>query len=84
MPLASLLDADFPLRGPGYLDVARADYAIHAGIKVWLTDNLDVYEDGALLPKPRVVAALVVAAIRQVLHLLRGGARPCAGPAACQ
>lgn len=59
MPLAALLDADFPLRGPGYLDLARADAAIQAGIKVWLTDNLDVYEDGALLPKPRVVAALV-------------------------
>ena len=59
MPLASLLDADFPLRGPGYLDVARADDAIRAGIKVWLTDNIEVYENGAVLPKPRVVAALV-------------------------
>jgi hypothetical protein len=59
MPLASLLDADFPLRGPGYLDVARADDAIRAGIKVWLTDNVEVYENGAVLPKPRVVAAMV-------------------------
>jgi len=59
MPLASLLDADFPLRGPGYLDVARADDAIRAGIKVWLTDNVEVYENGAVRPKPRVVAAMV-------------------------
>jgi hypothetical protein len=59
MPLASLLDADFPLRGPGYLDLARADDAIRAGIKVWLTDNIEVYENGAVLPKPRVVAAQV-------------------------
>jgi hypothetical protein len=59
MPLASLLDADFPTRGPGYVDLARADDAIRTGIKVWLTDSIDVYENGALLPKPRVVAALV-------------------------
>jgi hypothetical protein len=59
MPLASLLDADFPLRGPGYLDIGRADDAIRAGIRVWLTDNIEVYENGAVLPKPRVVAALV-------------------------
>jgi hypothetical protein len=59
MPLASLLDADFPLRGPGYLDIARADDAIRAGIKVWLTDNIEVHENGAVLPKPRVVVALV-------------------------
>jgi hypothetical protein len=59
MPLASLLDADVPLRGPGYLDMARADDAIRTGIKVWLTDNIDVYENGALLPKPRVAAALI-------------------------
>src|SRR5438105_6624558 len=59
MPLAGLRDAAFRVRGPGYLDMARADDALRTGIKVWLTDNIDVYENGAVLPKPRVVAALV-------------------------
>src|SRR5260370_10221971 len=59
LPLASLIDTDFPLRGNGSLDIARADEPIRAGIKVWLTDNIDVYEDGVQLAKPRVVAALV-------------------------
>jgi hypothetical protein len=58
LPLASLIDTDFPTRG-AYLDLARADEPIRGGIKVWLTDNIDVYENGALLDKPRVVAALV-------------------------
>jgi hypothetical protein len=58
LPLASLIDTDFPMRG-AFLDLARADEPIRGGIKVWLTDNMDVYEDGALLPKPRIVAALV-------------------------
>jgi hypothetical protein len=58
LPLASLIDTDFPMRGP-FLDLARADEPIRGGIKVWLTDNIDVYEDGALLGKPRIVAAMV-------------------------
>src|ERR1700719_5248183 len=58
LPLASLIDTDFPMRGT-FLDLARADEPIRGGIKVWLTDNIDVYENGAQLAKPRVVAALV-------------------------
>jgi HupE / UreJ protein len=59
LPLASLIDADFPVRGGGFLDIPRADQVIRDGIKVWLTDNIDVYENGAALAKPRIAAALV-------------------------
>src|SRR5260370_41153540 len=58
LPLASLIDTDFPMRG-AFLDLSRADEPIRGGIKVWVTDNIDVYEDGALLEKPHIVAALV-------------------------
>jgi hypothetical protein len=58
LPLASLIDTDFPMRG-AFLDLARADEPIRGGIKVWLSDNIDVYEDGAVLEKPRIVAAMV-------------------------
>jgi hypothetical protein len=59
LPLASLIDTDLPTRPDGTLDIGRADEPIRGGIKVWLTDNLDVYEDGRLLDKPRLVAELV-------------------------
>src|SRR5467141_955852 len=59
LPLASLIDTDFPLRANGSLDIARAVEPIRGGIKVWLTDNIDVFENGMQLEKPRVVAALV-------------------------
>jgi hypothetical protein len=59
LPLASLIDTDFPTRGNGSLDIARADEPIRGGVKVWLTDNIDVYENGVQLEKPRVVTALV-------------------------
>jgi hypothetical protein len=42
LPLASLIDADFPERPGGFLDIARSDQVIRDGIKVWLTDNIDV------------------------------------------
>ena len=58
LPLASLIDTDFPMRGT-FLDLARADEPIRGGIKVWLTDNIDVYENGTQLEKPRIVAELV-------------------------
>jgi HupE / UreJ protein len=59
LPLASLIDTDFPTRANGSLDIARADEPIRGGIKVWLTDNIEVYEDGVPLEKPRIVAAMV-------------------------
>ncbi len=58
LPLASLIDTDFPMRG-AFLDLARADEPIRGGIKVWLTDNIDVYENDAVLEKPRIIAAMV-------------------------
>jgi hypothetical protein len=59
LPLASLIDTDFPTRPDRTLDIARADEPIRGGITVWLTDNIDVYEDGRRLDKPRLVAQLV-------------------------
>jgi hypothetical protein len=59
LPLASLIDADFPVRAGGFLDLPRADQVIRDGIKVWLSDNIDVYENGALLTKPRLAAEMV-------------------------
>jgi HupE / UreJ protein len=59
LPLASLIDTDFPTRPDGTLDIARAEAPIRDGTKVWLTDNIDVYEDGRLLDKARLVAELV-------------------------
>jgi len=74
LPLASLIDTDFPMRG-AFLDLARADEPIRGGIKVWLTDNIDVYENGALLEKPRIVAALVSLAL-SLIFLVAGFWRP--------
>jgi HupE / UreJ protein len=59
VPLAAMQDIDFPLRGPGYLDLSRVDDALRGGAKLWLVDNIDVTEDGVRLPPPRIAAIRV-------------------------
>jgi hypothetical protein len=51
VPLAAMIEVDFPRRGPGYLDLARAEEALRGATKLYLTDNIAVYENGAPLPR---------------------------------
>ncbi len=57
VPLQAMQDVDVPLRAGGYLDLGRADEALRDAAKLWLIDNIDVYENDARLPEPRLVAA---------------------------
>jgi HupE / UreJ protein len=55
-------EADIPVRGPGYLDLARADAALRTAARLWLVDNIDVYEGDSRLPDPRIAQARVALA----------------------
>ena len=59
VPLTAMREIDVPKRGPGYLDLARADTALRDAAKLWLADNVDIYADGARLAYPQVVDARV-------------------------
>ena len=59
IPLEAMREVEFPTRGPGYLDLARADEALRNAAKLWLIDNIDVYENGTRLPAPRIAYARV-------------------------
>ncbi len=59
VPLAALIEVEFPTRGPGYLDLARADEALRNAAKLYLIDNITVTENDAPLPPPRIVYARV-------------------------
>jgi hypothetical protein len=58
-PLESMRDVNFPVRGPGYLDIAQADPLLRDATKLWIADELHVYENGAALPAPSIVATRV-------------------------
>jgi HupE/UreJ protein len=55
VPLKTMRDVEFPERGQGYLDFDRVDPALHEAASLWISDFIDVYENDARLPKPRVV-----------------------------
>jgi hypothetical protein len=59
VPLRACRDVDFPTRGPGYLDLARADSSLRDAATMWISDNVALYEGDTVLSDPRVIAARV-------------------------
>jgi hypothetical protein len=59
VPLESMRDLDFPLRGPGYLDIPRAEPLLPQAARIWLAGYLSLYEEDRRLTDARVVAARV-------------------------
>ena len=59
VPLAAMIEVEFPIRGPGYLDLPRADEALRGASKLYLIDNISVYENDIPLPAPRIVQARI-------------------------
>ncbi len=59
VPLKAMRDVEFPLRGPGYLDLGRVDAYLHDAATVWIADAMELYENEERLPKPEIVKARV-------------------------
>ncbi|HKV05027.1 MAG TPA: HupE/UreJ family protein [Candidatus Acidoferrales bacterium] len=59
VPLNAMRDIDFPRRGPGYLDIARADSSLRDAATLWISNDIELYENETKLPIPRVVSARV-------------------------
>ena len=53
-PLAAMQDIDVPRRGPGYLDLSRAEPALRHAAQIWLADNIEVFENDGRLAAPRL------------------------------
>ena len=59
VPLAAMIEAEFPTHGPGYLDLSRADEALRGAVKLYLIDNITITESDVPLPAPRIAAVRV-------------------------
>lgn len=55
VPMSALQDVDVPRRGPGYLDVSRAEEALRNAAQLWLIGNIVMYENDTRLPAPTIV-----------------------------
>jgi len=56
VPLEAMRDMDFPLRGPGYLDIAAARPLLPAAARIWIADYVRFFEEGEPLGAPTVAA----------------------------
>jgi HupE / UreJ protein len=59
VPLRAMRDGDLPKRGPGYIDLERADAALRDAATLWLADNLELYEGDARLREPKLLSTRV-------------------------
>lgn len=59
VPLKAMRDISFPLRGPGYLDIASAGRLLPDAAKLWIAGFFEMYEGNNLLPNPQVIAARI-------------------------
>lgn len=58
VPLAAIIETDWPERGPGLLDVARADRYLRDGAIVRISDDLSIFEGERKLDAPRIAAVM--------------------------
>jgi hypothetical protein len=59
VPLESMRDVDFPLLGPGYLDIARARPLLPQVARAWLVSSMILYEGDVRLDAPRIVGTRI-------------------------
>lgn len=56
VPLAAMRDVDFPLRGQGFLDLARAAPELRNAVELWIAGALAPEENGRPLGAPQIAA----------------------------
>ena len=59
VPLAAMQEVDVPRRGPGYIDLKRADAALRNAATLWIADNIEIREGNERLEQPKLVDARI-------------------------
>jgi hypothetical protein len=76
VPLQAMRDMDYPkprgTKNSDLMDLARADATLRDAATLWVSDYLDLYENGERLPAPQVVSVRAPrgAAVGQVVHVV--------------
>ena len=59
VPLTSMRDVDFPVRGPGYVEIEEASALLSDQATIWIAGYVALYEESTLLPAPLVTGARI-------------------------
>jgi hypothetical protein len=58
-PMSAMRDVDFPVRGPGYLQLDRVDLFAAQAADLWIGNSVAIYEGETRLGAPRLVATRI-------------------------
>lgn len=59
VPMIAMREVDLPTRNGGYLDLARVDPALRNAVKLWIVDNVSVFEGDERLEAATIADARV-------------------------
>lgn len=59
VPLEAMRDIQWPLRGPGYLELGGIDELVRDGIRIWVIANLRIFENGSALAAPAIATTRI-------------------------
>src|SRR5262249_40810521 len=59
VPLEAIRDVNFPLRGPGYLEIGRLDPLLPGAARLWIANSVRLYEGDVRLTRDSILAARV-------------------------
>ena len=59
VPLKAIMDIEFPRRERDYVDLERIDQSLRDASMIWLARKIELYEEDALVPEPRILSTRV-------------------------
>lgn len=59
VPLTSMRDVDFPVRGPGYVEIEEASELLADQATIWIASYVALFEESTPLPAPVVTGARI-------------------------
>ena len=54
VPMEAFSEISFPLRGPGYIQISEADFALNDAARVYITESMHFYENGEELTEKQL------------------------------
>ena len=59
VPLKAIMDIEFPRKERDFMDLERIDQSLRDASMIWLARKVELFEDDALLPEPRILSTRV-------------------------
>jgi hypothetical protein len=56
VPLKAIMDIEFPRKERDFVDLERVDQSLRDAAMIWLARKIELYEEDALLPDPRILS----------------------------